>query len=262
MKQRNKICFVSIDVEHDYGSEHAKTYEGVNRMHEALEVFERQQVGATLFVTGEVLEKYSDRAREWSRNFEIGCHSYYHNFFNLISSADVRGDLELFVAEYKKIFNTLPRGFRAPSHVISSDTLKIVQDTGFIYDSSVVPHYPLFKKYRGYRGRALKNLYRPSETAYRKKGSMDIVEVPVTGQLFGLPLAGAWIRGIPVWVYKTLFRVHSPRYISLSFHSWDVLHDDTFLEKLTDIIHELKGRGYQFKRGDHIVHEWLSTNRE
>ena len=41
MSEQDKICFVSCDVEHDNGSNHAKTFEGVGRMNEVLNIFNR-----------------------------------------------------------------------------------------------------------------------------------------------------------------------------------------------------------------------------
>lgn len=255
-----KTCFISIDVEHDHGSEHAKTFKGIEAMGDIIDVFRRFGISATLFVTGEVLEKHPNLVREWSSNNEIACHSYYHNFFDLMHVSDVRNELENFVIAYKKIFGTRPIGFRAPSHIIENATIRTVSDVGFSYDSSVVPHYPLFKKYRGYFGKAPKNPYYPNEIAYKKEGDMDILEIPVTGHLGGLPLAGAWIRGIPFWIYNILFRIHSPKYISFSFHSWDMLHDQKFTEKLGKILTLFERHGYNFKRGDQILNERISRN--
>jgi len=115
---------------------------------------------------------------------------------------------------------------------------------GFLYDSSIVPHYPPFKKYRGYKGRAPLLPYCPRD---RK-----ILEIPVRGQVFGIPLAGAWIRGLPLWFYKILFLIYRPNFITLNMHSWDVL-DPCFLNKLEKILKILKKRNYLFHNGEQIL---------
>jgi len=262
MKEGNKICFISIDIEHDHESWYEKSFKGVEKIDEILEIFEREGISATFFVTGEVLEKYSDQVRDWAEKHEIGCHSYSHTYFDSMDAPSIRDELDRFVNLYKKVFNYVPRGFRAPSHVINDIAIKTVGEAGFYYDSSVVPHYPPFKKYRGYCGSAPKSPYYPSEASYKRTGGMDLMELPVTGQLFGIPIAGAWIRGIPFSVYKLLFFLHRPNYITLSFHSWDALESDKFLEKLESTIHLLKKHGYQFKRGDEIFNEYISKNRK
>lgn len=253
---KGKICFVSVDIEHDYGSGHAKTFRGVECMEDILDMMKRLGVSSTLFITGEVLEKYPELVKEWSKNHEIACHSYSHTFFDLMHIYNIREELERFVNLYKKVLNTSPRGFRAPSHIIHNSALRAVNEAGFYYDSSIVPHYPPFKKYRGYLGNAPKAPYYPNEISCRRMGDMNILEIPVTGHLFGMPLAGAWIRGIPFWVYKLLFFAHKPRYISFSFHSWDMLHDHKFFDKLDKILNLFQKYGYQFKRGDEIVNSY------
>jgi hypothetical protein len=80
---------------------------------------------------------------------------------------------------------------------------------------------------------------------------MNILEIPVRGQLLGIPLAGAWIRGFPVWIYRTLFLISRPNFITLNMHSWDIL-DPRFLKKLPLIIQILKNNQYQFSNGENI----------
>lgn len=259
---KEKICFVSVDIEHDYGSEHAKTFHGAERIDEILNKFNVAGISSTLFVTGEVLEKYPKLVLGWSRNHEIGCHSYSHTFFDLVHVSHIRKELERFVNLYKKTLGVAPKGFRAPSHIIDNTAIRTVSNAGFYYDSSVVPHYPPFKKYRGYRGNAPKAPYYPSEIAYKKAGDMDILELPVTGHLLGVPLAGAWIRGLPFSAYQFLFIMHRPQYVSFSFHSWDIFHDPEFTGKLFKILDLLKKHGYQFRRGEEIADEHISKNRK
>ncbi|MFY9457344.1 MAG: polysaccharide deacetylase family protein [Candidatus Spechtbacterales bacterium] len=262
MKKGDKICFISVDVEHDHGSEHAKTFHGAERMDEILDIFGREGISSTLFVTGEVLERYPDKIRKWAQNHEIGCHSYSHTFFDLVHVSHIREELERFVNLYKKTLSTAPKGFRAPSHIIDNAAIRTVSDAGFCYDSSVVPHYLPLKKYRGYLGGAPKTPYYPSEISYKKAGDMDLLELPVTGHLLGVPLAGAWIRGLPFSVYQFLFALHKPRYISFSFHSWDMFHDKRFTAKFSKMLDLLRKQGYQFKRGEEIANEYISKNRK
>ncbi|MBI3273942.1 MAG: hypothetical protein HYZ69_02255, partial [Candidatus Colwellbacteria bacterium] len=53
-QSKEKICFNSIDVEPDHGSEHEKTFHGAERLDEILDILGRERISATLFVTGEV----------------------------------------------------------------------------------------------------------------------------------------------------------------------------------------------------------------
>jgi len=239
-----KLCFVSIDIEHDTGTQDAKIFQGVDEMKKVLDIFETFSIPLTLFVTGDVLEKYRERVKVWAEKYEIASHSYAHRYFNELSAQEKEEDIKKFIKIYKNLFGQNPKGFRAPSHVIDDYTFDLLKKYGFTYDSSVVPHYPPLKKYRGYTGRA-------PLIPYKIGGLM---EIPATGQLMGIPLGGAWIRKLPIWFYEMLFSIHKPDFITLSMHSWDVL-DARFLPKLIKILEILKNNGYVFKSGEQIAVE-------
>ncbi len=237
-----RICFTSIDIEHDVGTGNDKTFLGVEAVDRVLDVFERSSIPATLFITGDVLEKYPDKVRDWARNYEVASHSFSHRYFNELADEEKETDTERFIDIYKKILGSRPLGFRAPSHVIDDYTLNLLQKYGFQYDSSVIPHYPPVKKYRGYHGRAPLAPYKIGE----------LLEIPVAGQIMGIPLAGAWIRKLPIWLYRILFTTHKPKFVALSMHSWDIL-DEKFASKLVRIVKILKISGYVFKSGEQIA---------
>ncbi|MFH1575374.1 MAG: polysaccharide deacetylase family protein [Candidatus Nealsonbacteria bacterium] len=233
-----KTCFASVDVEG----------ENIETTDKILEVFKKYKIPATLFLTGEVLEKHADLAKNWAQNYEIACHSFTHRFWNTLNAEEREKELDDFISLYRGIFQKSPMGFRAPSHVIDEQALDLIARKGFLYDSSVVPHYPPFKKYRGYKGKA-------PLLPFRLKGT-NVLEIPVSGQSLGIPLAGAWIRGLPVWFYRILFLLRQPEFITLNMHSWDV-SDKRFIKKLEKIIEILTKENYQFKNA-----EQFSENRK
>lgn len=244
-----KICFTSIDVEHDRGQGERK-FSGVENLEKILKILKKHGIVATLFVTGECLEKYSGLVREWARDFEIACHSFSHRFWNTLNLSEREKEITDYLALYQKIFNAKPKGFRAPSHLIDETGIKLLEGRGFLYDSSVVPHYPFLKKYRGFKGKAPLLPYRPSPQNCRQKGDMKILEIPVRGQVFGIPLAGAWIAPFPFWFYKILFKIYCPDFLTINMHSWDKSRQ--FLENLEKILILLKSKNYQFLNGEQI----------
>jgi len=233
-----KTCFASIDVEG----------ENIEITGKILEVFKKHKLPATLFLTGEVLEKHADSAENWAQDYEIACHGFTHRFWNTLNAQERQKELDDFISLYRSVFKKSPVGFRAPSHVIDEEAIDLLARKGFLYDSSMVPHYPPFKKYRGYKGKA-------PLLPFRFKG-INVLEIPVRGQAWGIPLAGAWIRGLPVWFYRILFFFYQPEFITLNMHSWDVL-DKRFVGKLEKIIEILEKEKYQFKNA-----EQLSENRK
>lgn len=234
----NRICFASIDVEQDVGG---NSFYGVEDLDKILSIFKKNNIPATLFVTGEVLQKYPVKFQKLAASYEIAGHSFTHRFWNTLDSQAREKELDDFIDLYQRIFQSKPLGFRAPSHVIDEDGIQLLDKKGFLYDSSVVPHYPPFKKYRGYKGK------RPL-TPYFPEGR-EILEIPVSGQLLGIPLAGAWMAKLPYLLYKILFFFHCPKFITLNIHSWDTFSN---LEKIIKI---LKDKNYQFLNGAEVFRQ-------
>lgn len=268
-KTPDKICFVSIDVESDFAKN--KTFKGIENLDKILSIFKRCSVRATLFITGEVLEKCREKAKEWTGEYEIACHSFTHRFWDSLDGQERKDELEKFIILYQKIFNQTPKGFRAPSHIIDREGLKLLKEKGFLYDSSIVPYYPFFKKYRGYKPRRIIDIlrgkkrvlaspYYPAVDNCTKQGEMKILEIPVAGQIFGIPLAGAWISKLPFFIYEFLFAISEPDFLTLSFHSWDSLNPK-LLEKIEKILKLLRNKNYQFLKGEEIFEKYASISK-
>lgn len=273
MKNKFKICFCSIDVEGDFGKN--ESFEGIDNLEKILDIFKKHNISATLFVTGNVLENYIENVRGWGNYYEIACHSYSHRFWDSLDEKERREELEKFINLYQKIFNKNPIGFRAPSHIIDDEGLKLLEEKGFLYDSSILPHYPFFKKYRGYKKKApllpywqnIVNSHGPICIPERSpKGEArlgcshaKVLEIPVTGQIFGIPLVGTWISKLPFFVYKFLFKIKNPDFLTFNLHSWDSLNFK-LLEKIEKILKLLKDKNYQFLNGEQI-YEQISKNR-
>lgn len=241
-----KTCFTSIDVEDG----------GVENLDKILDIFKKNNISVTLFITGEVLKRYGNLVKKWGNEYEIACHSFSHRFWtppsrHPLNFEERKKELEDFIDIYQRIFNEKPKGFRAPSHLIDEEGMELLENQGFLYDSSIVPHYPFFKEYRGFKGKAPLLPYQPSIKNCREKGEMKILEIPVTGQIFGIPLAGTWIKKLPPFFYRILFTAHNPTFITLSLHSWDTLNPQVF-RKLEKILKILKNKKYQFLNGEQI----------
>lgn len=261
-----KICFVSVDVEDDQNHPlkplSQRTWRGVENLKKILNVFEEQDIPATLFITGQTLEKFPELAQEWSKKYEIACHSFTHNFLNTMSLTEREQDLEDYIKLYKNIFKKKPLGFRAPSHIIDEKQIELLQDKGFLYDSSVVPRFPFFMRYRGFKKKAPIIPYHPLNKDCRKKGSMKILEIPVSGLLLGIPLNSESLKYIPYSTYRDIFRVSSPKFLTFFMHSWDAVSiksrisknsGDRFIQILQKMIYLLKIKNYEFINGEHIA---------
>lgn len=271
-----RICFLSIDVEKKEGQEN-QPFDGVDNLDNILNILKKHNVSATLFVTGEVLEYAPDLVKKWSKDFEIGCHNYWHVQLDKINLAERERQIKDFVNLYKGIFGYLPKGFRAPRNVIDNEQFPILIRYGFAYDSSVLPRYPWpIQTYAGYKGRAPISPYWPSKENYRKKcpsislgTSNKLLEIPESPISFSLPMIhipfiATWLRKWGVKVFKILLKSRKQDYLNFSMHSWDGVKfkgkssrnsGKIFLRQLDEILGFLKKIGYEFKSGEEIYEE-------
>jgi len=249
-----KTCFLSIDIEK---KEENASFKGIEKMDRMIDVFKKHNVNATLFVTGEVLEKYSNLIIKWSKDFEIGCHNYYHNTLDILNLKQREKQIKDFTELYQRTLKDMPKGFRAPRNVVDDNQFPILKKYKFLYDASVFPRYPWWKKkYAGYKGK------KPVFPHYLKNGLIELPESPAP---FSIPLVGTWIRKLGVCFYKKIFLFRKPKYISFNMHSWDGMKFEgkssknsgqKYLKQLDEILRYLKKLGYEFKSGEQIYEEF------
>jgi peptidoglycan/xylan/chitin deacetylase (PgdA/CDA1 family) len=266
-----KTCFLSIDVEPltalscETFNEEVK-FEPIKKLGGILDILKKYKAHATLFSTGETLEHYPDSVKKWSEDFEIGCHNYYHVELDKVDLLGREKQIKDFIKIYADIFKQGPLGFRAPRNIIDNEHFEILERYGFLYDSSVLPRYPLgIRHYKGYRGRGLILPYYPDKSNYLKKGEAKILEIPESPVALSVPLVGTWLRKLGVRFFKFLFVFKKPDFISLSMHSWDGIEfsgagsknsGKIFLQQLDEIMGFLKNLGYEFKSGKQIYEEF------
>lgn len=267
-----KTCFLSIDVEllsahSDKISVKEDGIDPIKKFESITEILKKHKVNATLFVTGEILEHYSDMVKKWAEDFEIGCHNYYHV---PLDKTDVLGrekQLKDFIEMYKNTLSRGPEGFRAPRNIIDNEQFPILERHGFVYDSSVLPRYPLgIRHYAGYRGKAPIKPYWPDKANYRKRGCVKIMEIPEAPAFFSVPLVGTWLRKLGTGFFKFLFIFKKPGFISFSMHSWDGVEfvgrgsknsGKAFFKQLDEMLELLKQIGYEFKSGKQVYEEFF-----
>lgn len=93
---------------------------------------------ATFFVPGHTVESFPDETeRILAAGHEIAHHSYSHLDPSTQTRDEEREDLERAWAALARI-GVEPLGFRAPSADLSASTLALVEEHGFLYDSSLM----------------------------------------------------------------------------------------------------------------------------
>jgi peptidoglycan/xylan/chitin deacetylase (PgdA/CDA1 family) len=103
-----------------------------------LGLLERYGVRATFFVPGHTVESFpQETAAILGRGHEIGHHSYAHVDPSGQSREEERADMERALDVLDRI-GVRPLGFRSPSADLSESTLELVEEHGFLYDSSLM----------------------------------------------------------------------------------------------------------------------------
>jgi peptidoglycan/xylan/chitin deacetylase (PgdA/CDA1 family) len=112
-----------------------------------LELLSEHAVDATFFVPGHTVDSFPAETESiLAAGHEIAHHSYAHIDPSRQTPAEERADMERAWATLERIGVT-PLGFRSPSADLSTATLGLVEELGFLYDSSLMaddyrPYHP------------------------------------------------------------------------------------------------------------------------
>jgi polysaccharide deacetylase family protein (PEP-CTERM system associated) len=96
-----------------------------------------KRVRATFFVLGWIAERLPQLVREiHSRGHEVASHGYNHSLCGQESTGELKRDLDNSKKLLEDIIGAKVFGYRAPSFSISDDILSIIEECGYLYDSS------------------------------------------------------------------------------------------------------------------------------
>lgn len=92
---------------------------------------------ATFFILGWIAQKVPQLVREINnRGHEVANHGNHHHLCTKLNFREIADDLNTGKKILEDIISNPVNGYRAPSFAINDDILKIIRDTGHIYDSS------------------------------------------------------------------------------------------------------------------------------
>ena len=163
----------------------------------------KKNIKATFFILGWLAERLPHLVREiQARGHEVASHGYNHNLCN---KEDSKERLKQDLLDSKKLLEDIISapvlGFRAPSFSISDDILKVIEECGYLYDSS----FNSFAMHGRY-GKILLNSYAKKGISYQL--SNNFYELPISNLTLGkkgfvLPWGGgAYFRIIPFQIFK------------------------------------------------------------
>ena len=102
-----------------------------------LKMLERQNLRATFFIPGWVIEKHSEICKQIvAKGHEIGYHGYLHEKAHFIEQENELIKKSKDIME--SILKVQPVGHRAPEANLSKDTIRTIADNGFKYSSNMM----------------------------------------------------------------------------------------------------------------------------
>ncbi len=251
----NKVKnILSFDLEFWYDSEFVKEKSKRDMVKEGLRIvlniLEKNNIKATFFVTGEIIEKYPKEIQKISkRSHEIASHGYNHKMINKMNKEEFEEELDKSIRLIKKITRKNPHGFRAPSWSVSEKEFwiyGILEKKGFRYSSSVFPVN------MGLYGNG--NLPKSSF----KNLNSDIIEFPIIPySLFKIKIpfsGGVYFRILPINIIMYFIKKlnQKGKRIIVYLHPWEFCEDlpkvkTSFLGKITTY-YGLKNTKKKFER--------------
>jgi hypothetical protein len=218
---------ISVDVD-----DFPKSDIGIKRI---LKLLEDKNLEAMFFVAGKFAQENQDIIKDiHTRGHEIGCHGYSHgldideNFIDL-DHDEQKKRIKMTSDILKGITGEEVKIFRAPYAMICTDTLNILEELGYICDSSVSSLRFDFGMGMANNVRAFfapTKPYHPSRWNIYKKGDSKVMEIPISAFIAPLTLSG--IRTFGVKKVRYLFNISSHFFDPVVFylHPYEVMGVD------------------------------------
>ena len=148
-------CGVTLSVDFDAESLWSGTFElntpsplsrgdydiraGLPRIHALLD---KHDISATFMVPAQVADDHPDACAEIADRgrHEIGYHGYYHESVLELPIEEERELMKRGIARLEKTFGATPRGNRSPPFALGPNTADLLEEFGFVYDSSLFGH--------------------------------------------------------------------------------------------------------------------------
>ena len=225
-----------MDVEGWYHPEYVKRKVPKNKEERIIQslkitfqLLSQYDVNATFFIVGELVEKYPEMIEMISeKGYELGFHGYYHEPLWALNADAFRRQVMKFNSKVQSIIGGKCSGFRAPSASLDNRTLwalDILEENGYLYDSSVFPSKtPLY----GVPTAPIIPYHPSSRNIADQDEDRRLIEFPaLVYPVLGLRIptgGGFYLRLLPPSVIKKAVDKMNKRGFPavLSFHTWEV----------------------------------------
>jgi len=154
---------------------------GVIGTRRVLDLLERFGIQATWFVPGHTADTYPAALEDIvKRGHEVGHHGYCHENPVALEQPKERKIIEMGLESLERVIGKRPIGYRSPSWDLSPNSIDLLLEYGFVYDSSMMGND--FSPYWCRQG----DKY-DLESRYKFGKPVDLLEMPVTWGLDDFP---------------------------------------------------------------------------
>lgn len=239
---------ITVDVERDVVP-YLQSYKGIEEgIPKLLETFDKYDVKATFFVVGETAEKYPQVLLNLKgRGHEIGLHGLEHERFDELNHSEKERRVQKATVIIENITKEKVVSFRAPYHSSDTDTLNILEKSGYITEASAsLRAYPYF----------------PSKYNWFENGNMSILRLPVSHTPFLFYPSSfynkSWVEGYNFVISSQIDK--KIKVIVIGMHPWEFVEmpevkeaeeytrvaGEQSLNKLKELLEYLKDKNIKY----------------
>jgi len=189
------------------------------------------QPKATFFVLGWIAKKLPGMVKEiHKRGHEIASHGNLHHLCTNQSLNEAEQDIKYGKALLEDIIGHEVFGYRAPSFAINNDILKIIKDTGHVYDSSY-NSFSMHQRY-GIIDLATKIKKGVAYKIYDNFFELPISNLSINQKIFPLG-GGGYFRLIPFSLFKLgmNWMINKDKAFLFYSHPWEFDPDQPKVEQ-------------------------------
>ena len=232
---------------------------GVVGAERIMRLLDAEGVQGTFYVPGRTLETYPDACRALhTAGHEIAHHGFDHVSPAQMSREDELDQLRRGNELVASITGAPAAGYRSPAWELSANSVELLLEEGFVYDSSMMAHDS--QPYRARTGDVI-----DADGSFRPGAETDLVELPISWSLDDFPhfeyFRGGGLRSasgvLENWLADFDYMVRFDAWGAMTFacHPFVIGRGHRML-MLESLIHGLKARGAVFLTAVEIVEEY------
>lgn len=233
MCEKTRSFVMTLDLETDFCGGLCEEYQilqSPEKIKSLLEFLQSRDVRLSVFVVGELLEKFPQIIELF---MEYGCEFHCHSYSHDAQATDSEEEIEKCKQAYEKFFHAPPLGYRAPDGRISTQGIQNLEKFGFKFDSSIFPsYYPNPCKY----------LFR-NKDIHLYKGS-NILEIPNTPiSPFRLMLSISYIKFLGFKNFHRILKLSQlPQVVIFGSHLHDFFSEEDAVRRMSWLWRFVYGR--------------------